>query len=105
MPQDTDGQARGSATVLDLSELGELLEQAALRGAERALEMALEDATPIQEIPFNDDKGFTPAWAEGVLRELFTHHRDVFADCITGFLAEIRAAKRGRPAGKGLEHG
>ena len=53
------------------------------------------------EIRFGDQahQTFSPMWAEGVLRELFDHHRDTFGKCVMAYTTGIRAAKRGRRTG------
>lgn len=54
------------------------------------------------DIPFGDlpSQVFTPEWAEGMLRELFDHHRETFGACLTAYTTGIRRAARGRkPAG------
>lgn len=52
------------------------------------------------DIPFGDmpNQAFTPMWAEGMLRELFTAHPTVFAACLTAYTTGIRGARRGRPS-------
>lgn len=53
------------------------------------------------DIPFGDlpNQRFSPLWAEGVLRELFEHHPQTFASCLTAYTTGIRGQRRGRPAG------
>jgi len=52
------------------------------------------------DVPFGDqpNQAFTPQWAEGILRELFTSHPQVFAACLTAYTTGIRGARRGRPS-------
>jgi hypothetical protein len=55
------------------------------------------------DIAFGDqpNQAFTPMWAEGMLRELFSAHPQVVAACLTAYTTGIRGARRGRPAGSG----
>jgi hypothetical protein len=50
------------------------------------------------DIPFGDQphERFSPMWAEGVLRELFQHHRETFGRCVMAYTTGIRHARRGR---------
>lgn len=52
----------------------------------------------LNDIPFGDqpNHAFTPLWAEGMLRELFAQHPQVFAACLTAYTTGIRQAPRGR---------
>jgi hypothetical protein len=85
MTENTNGQA-----VTYRAELAAIVRE--------VIEQARTDRA--NDIPFGDqpNQAFTPQWAEGILRELFTAHPQTFAACLTAYTTGIRGARRGRPS-------
>lgn len=83
----------------ELERVKDFVELAATRAATIALDEARAD---MDSVRFGDDQHqtLTADWAELVLRELYTHHRTVFADCLAGAFAEVRKTKPGPRAKK-----
>lgn len=60
------------------------------------------EQTPELRIPFGDQPNQTlpAAWAEGILRELFEHHRPQFGRLLSSYVTGIRSPGPGRQAAR-----
>lgn len=92
-------QIDGPIGLVSTDELERLLELS----ARRAVEISFDELRgQVDAVRFGDEPHqiFTPDWAELVLRELFNHHRKIFAECLAGAFAEVRNARPGPKAAK-----
>lgn len=83
----------------ELDELrGWLLDE--LRG--RVGELRAEITSAI-EVPYGDlpNQVLSLVWTEGLMRELFTHHRKVFGDALRAYATGERPGTPGRPPAGG----